>query len=104
MMYRTSNVINPNTNSNPVKLQNQIQQQKNFFNLINLDNSTGTAVNSGTGVITSLPSDSGGKHSDDMKTENVMVTTVKVEPINYTVANNQQYNENMYTKRPRLER
>jgi hypothetical protein len=101
-MYRTSNVINPNTNSNPVKLQNQIQQQKNFFNLINLDNSSGTDVN---GVLqTPIPSDSGGKISDDMKTENVMVTTVKVEPINYTVANNQQYNENMYTKRPRLER
>lgn len=42
-----------------------------------------------------------------MKTENVIVTSVKVEPLNYVVGNSQSYGDNLYgsaTKKQRLER
>ena len=42
-----------------------------------------------------------------MKTENVIVTSVKVEPLNYAVGNSQSYGDNLYgsaTKKQRLER
>jgi hypothetical protein len=43
----------------------------------------------------------------EMKTENVIVTSVKQEPLNYVVANSQSYGDNSYgsaTKKLRLER
>lgn len=42
-----------------------------------------------------------------MKTENVIVTSVKVEPLNYVVGNSQSYGDTLYgsaTKKQRLER
>lgn len=43
----------------------------------------------------------------EMKTENVLVTSVKTEPLNYVVGNSQSYGDNLYgsaTKKQRLER
>lgn len=42
-----------------------------------------------------------------MKTENVIVTSVKVEPLNYVVGNSQSYGDNLFgsaSKKQRLER
>lgn len=105
-MFRTSNVLS-NTTNNSDKLQNQFKQQNHFLNLIDLENSVANnpVGNSGisvTGVITTA----GDKieTSNDMKTDNVLLTTVKVEPLNYTVGTNSQFNDGLYAKRPRLER